>query len=108
MLFYIHFSIHCSPLIAPRLRMNSPLHVETDAHGRVDPSSWITEWQLRVRIDPALATSALVQMGWSGTPEELVMKVGEKEVDWEENGVWRSRVVHVFVVGMTAVGKVGL
>ena len=89
-----------------RLQTGSPLHVETDSQGRIDPSAWLTEWQLRVHIDPSLATAALIQMGWNGTPEELVTEVTEKESDWEENGIWRSAFVHVFVMGSTAVGKV--
>ena len=91
-----------------RLTAGYPLHCELDSRGRADLAAWLAEWSLLLRVQPAITAEALVQLGWNESIEDLVAAARAKEEDWREFGDWHCDVVHVFLLGGSGVGKVGV
>ena len=91
-----------------RLTAGYPLHCELDSRGRADLAAWLAEGSLLLRVQPAITAEALVQLGWNESIEDLVAAARAKEDDWREFGVWHCDVVHVFLLGGSGVGKVGV
>lgn len=87
----------------PDFLQNSSVRNET----RVDVVAWLNEWRLLVRTDPRGTVQQLMEMGWNGKANDLVVVPMEKEKEWELRSTLTRKCIHAFVIGCEGVGKVG-
>ena len=68
------------------------MHCEMDEQGHIDGTAWLAEWQLRLRVLPAITAEAIVYLGWTDSIEDVLTPVRAKTDDWREFGVWHSSI----------------
>ena len=72
----------------------------------IDAISWLNEWKLLMRTDPALTVQQIVELGWSESIESLYVIKAEKSEEWQVNASCSRRCLQAFVIGCEGVGKV--
>lgn len=48
------------------------MHCEMDEQGHIDGTAWLAEWQLRLRVLPAITAEAIVYLGWTDSIEDVL------------------------------------
>ena len=69
-------------------------------------TGWISEWCLMIHIAPERTINMLIELGYHDDPSLLYNVTKSKPFDWERYQILRRNVVHAFLFGEKAVGKV--
>ena len=71
-------------------------------------TGWMSEWNLLIRIAPEFTVNAIIALGYNDDPSLLYTVTRAKAYDWEKYQMLRRNVIHAFLFGEKAVGKVCL
>ena len=90
-----------------RLTPGFPANLPESSRRNVEPTAWICEWELLVRVSPVSTIRALNQLGGSNV-SSFVEPLPDKVETWKLGETVERPVVHAFLFGAHGVGKSSL
>ena len=90
-----------------RLAPGFPANLPESSRENVDPTAWICEWELLVRVSPVSTIQALNQLGGTDV-SSFVEPLPEKVETWKRGETVERSVAQAFLFGAHGVGKSSL
>ena len=99
-LSFIHSSYSMKP--------GCPENCYSNEDNNLTLTGWISEWSLMMHLAPQRTVNTIIALGYNDDPTLLYTITRPKEYDWEKYQILRRNIVHAFLFGEKAVGKVSI